>query len=432
MGNATYRIISQDSIEVRASTSGTYRSAKFMLNVPDGTYTFSVGSIINSNTSFTGNRIEVSYYIGNTRTIVNTFNPGTARTITITNSPGKQYVLEFWATLGDSILNTSVFNNIQVEKGTAKTTFESYQSETYNINLGNIELCGIKGAHDSIYNDGENWYLYKMVGKTILNGSENYIYLNVNSNNYMFRTDNNSFPSLINNTINYTTDYFITNNAGYSSSTVGSYVYDKTIRFRIPSSQLSTTNTAGFQNWLSSHNTTIYYILSTPVITQITDENLINQLKILNHNLLFSGVAKRTGNISLNPFHAPYCDLQILDYKTLLSEGDMLDFVIADKTVEEAIDMVIESVKDYGFIKGNINIPDNFKMGTYNTQEKTAYDVFQYISDITQTKWTTRVINQDTVAIDFYNPYDKAPVGTIDSTQQYFRDNNIIDIIIIC
>ncbi|MBQ1793707.1 MAG: hypothetical protein II006_03535, partial [Peptostreptococcaceae bacterium] len=122
------------------------------------------------------------------------------------------------------------------------------------------------------------------------------------------------------------------------------------------------------------------------------------------------------------------CDLQVLDYKTLLSEGDTLDFVIADKTVEEAIDMVIDSVKDYGFIKGNVSIPDNFKMGTYNTQEKTAYDVFQYISDITQTKWTTRVINQDTVAIDFYNPYDKTPVGTIESTQNYFKDNNIIDI----
>lgn len=171
--------------------------------------------------------------------------------------------------------------------------------------------------------------------------------------------------------------------------------------------------------WENTHDYTQYYYPKDYSQCLIWDDN---------DNLLFSGVAKRTGNISLNPFHPHYCDLQILDYKTLLSEGDTLDFVIADKTVEEAIDMVIDSISDYGFIRGNINIPDNFKMGTYNTQEKTAYDVFQYISDITQTKWTTRVIDQNTVAIDFYNPYDKAPVGTIDSTREYFKENNIIDI----
>jgi hypothetical protein len=146
-------------------------------------------------------------------------------------------------------------------------------------------------------------------------------------------------------------------------------------------------------------------------------------------NLIFCGVVKKTGNIDLNPRHPHFCDLQVIDFKTFLSEGETLDFVIANKTVSEAIQQVIEAVSDYGFVLGNIQILEpNEMIGAYSTQEKTAYDVFQYLADITQSRWSTRVIDENTVAVDFYDPTLMPEANEIDSTEEYYEDNNIVDI----
>lgn len=143
--------------------------------------------------------------------------------------------------------------------------------------------------------------------------------------------------------------------------------------------------------------------------------------------LLFCGVVKNSGNISLNPREPHYSTLQILDFKTFLSEGETLDFVIADKTVEEAIDQIIASISDYGFEKGTINIIGADQViGAYSTKDKTAYDVFNYIADITQSRWTTRLIDEDTVVIDFYDP-TLLPQGTAINYTSLWFDNNLID-----
>lgn len=145
--------------------------------------------------------------------------------------------------------------------------------------------------------------------------------------------------------------------------------------------------------------------------------------------LIFCGVAKNTGNISLNPRHPHFCDLQILDFKTLLSEGETLNYVINNRTIPQAIEQVINSISDYGFVLGNINIanPDD-TINAYSTLDKTAYDVFQYIAEVSSSRWTTRMIDENTIAIDFYDPLLEENIDTIYSTQQYYCDNKIIDI----
>ena len=146
-------------------------------------------------------------------------------------------------------------------------------------------------------------------------------------------------------------------------------------------------------------------------------------------DLVFCGVIKKTGNIDLNPRHPHFCDLQVLDFKTFLSEGETLDFVIANKTVSQAIEQVVEAVSDYGFVVGNIDILEpNEMIGAYSTQEKTAYDVFQYLADITQSRWSTRVIDEDTVAVDFYDPTLMPEANEINNTNEYYETNNIVDI----
>ena len=148
-----------------------------------------------------------------------------------------------------------------------------------------------------------------------------------------------------------------------------------------------------------------------------------------NETLIFCGVVKNTGNISLNPRDPHFVDLQILDFKTMLSEGETLNYVISGKTILQAIQQVISSISDYGFQLGVVNIQSpNEQMGAYSTLNKTAYDVFQYIAEITQSRWTTRVIDEDNVVIDFIDPLLETKKSPIEYTQSYFENNNIVDI----
>lgn len=145
-------------------------------------------------------------------------------------------------------------------------------------------------------------------------------------------------------------------------------------------------------------------------------------------DLIFCGVAKNTGNVSLNPREFHGVDLQILDFKDMLSSGETLNYVITGKTIVEAINQVVNSISDYGFVVGNIQILNpTDTINAYSTLNKTAYDVFQYIASITQSRWFTRTVDENTVAIDFYDP-SLMPSGlTIDSTTEFYKTYDIKD-----
>ena len=144
--------------------------------------------------------------------------------------------------------------------------------------------------------------------------------------------------------------------------------------------------------------------------------------------LIFCGIAKNTGNVSLNPRQFHGIDLQILDFKDFLSTGETLNYVITGKTIVEAINQVVGSISDYGFVVGNIELLNpNDIINAYSTLNKTAYDVFQYIADVTQSRWFTRMVDEDTVAIDFYDPSLMTEGLDIESTQEFYETYDIID-----
>ena len=145
-------------------------------------------------------------------------------------------------------------------------------------------------------------------------------------------------------------------------------------------------------------------------------------------DLIFCGVAKNTGNVSLNPREFHGVDLQILDFKDMLSSGETLNYVITGKTIVEAINQVVNSISNYGFVVGNIQILNpTDTINAYSTLNKTAYDVFQYIASITQSRWFTRTVDENTVAIDFYDP-SLMPSGlTINSTIEFYKTYDIKD-----
>ena len=148
-----------------------------------------------------------------------------------------------------------------------------------------------------------------------------------------------------------------------------------------------------------------------------------------NDELIFAGIVKNTADISLNPRYPKYCSLEILDFKTLLSEGNCLDFVINNKTVIEAITMVVNAISSYGFILGNINILNgNDIIGTYSTDNMTAYDVFQYLADISGSKWRCRQVDENTMAIDFYDPTLMPRGKQIEYTTEWAEENDLVDL----
>ena len=146
-----------------------------------------------------------------------------------------------------------------------------------------------------------------------------------------------------------------------------------------------------------------------------------------NDVLVFSGIVKNSANMVLNPFKPHYCSLQILDKNTLLSEGKTLDFVITNKTVSQAITQVTNAIADYGFVVGTVSIENDSTIGAYSTLDKTAFDVFQYLSEISNSRWGTRMVDENTTAVDFYSPSLMPSESNIEFTQEYFNNNNIID-----
>lgn len=367
-----------------------------------------------------------------------------------------------------SVLNNLKFKFMFTKGDNVPTTFEPYQTQNFTIDLGSIELCKIGSSQDYIYENNGDWYLHKETETEILPSSDttNRVWTKsgVNKNNtyiYTFRDHylkigSNLYSNMF---LEYTATYLTNNDIyGCAYSTTG----DGNPSVRVGMTLNGVTTVANFRTWLSANQPTFYYELATPTDTQITDTSLIQQLNNLKNatlfngvnnisvegnlpsilnlhynfvtartdtTLLFSGVVKNTGNINLNPRYPHYCNLEVLDFKTFLSECEQLDFVINNKTVSEAIEQVTQAVASYGFVVGNININDDTIIGAYSTQEKTPYDVFQYLADISQSRWYTRLVDENTVAIDFYDPVAMERGIDLDFSDNTFAcQNNIEDL----
>lgn len=153
--------------------------------------------------------------------------------------------------------------NFQLEKGSQETYFEPY---------------GFK----------DKWYIEKQTGKVVLNGTETGWSNNSPATGiYRFYRE---FPDMY----RYTdqarhidkvkTDYFFPS----TNNTIGAvYHYGNQLFFNMDGNTYSTAS--AWATWLSTHNTTVHYVLATPTFTEITDENLINQLEALRNAELYEG-----------------------------------------------------------------------------------------------------------------------------------------------
>ncbi len=184
--------------------------------------------------------------------------------------------METW---GDSPL--TITNKYMLCKGTdtADTSFEPYQGSSLNITIPSNEFVGklddtYKDTLNVVYKDDGHYHLIlnKMVGKVVLNGSEEYTNSGLSSNNYihMIKTIINNIKSAANDDefvpvmSNYFSNGFSYRSLGYSIAGTNGITIAQNNTLTICHPNYTKENTEGFKNWLSTHNAKVYFPLKTP------------------------------------------------------------------------------------------------------------------------------------------------------------------------
>jgi len=199
-------------------------------------------------------------------------------------------------------LYNKTFNNIKAEimlnKGNTQETYEPYTGATYLINLPEgMELCKIPNTdyEDTFIHDKtlDKWYWHREVGEVVLDGSENWGVWNTGSSIYFgalldgYIQYNNSQETDIRGISNY---FAISANSPYQSQGIGLRQMGDTLKRIYCAIDNTTVNSLNdFKNWLSSHNTNLYYVLETPTNTEITYQPLIEQLNNLEKAMSCNG-----------------------------------------------------------------------------------------------------------------------------------------------
>lgn len=161
-------------------------------------------------------------------------------------------------------------------------------SQPFQISLGNIELCKKGSYQDYIYYENGNWYIYKYINKIIIDENSNITSATVSGSvlttRFRLTVDLagadvpskycNRFP--IRTSTNHTDTEYIYN------ATNSPYIY-----ININISRLSENNVDGFKEWLQTNPIEFYYVISTPIIEEITDSALLSQLNLIRNIIFF-------------------------------------------------------------------------------------------------------------------------------------------------
>lgn len=162
---------------------------------------------------------------------------------------------------------TTTFYDLMVCESSERQAYVPYQTQSYSINLGSIELCKIGNYQDYIYLSGDDWYVHKEIGEFDLSAgvfvaTTSSIRGLTNVPNIKYAPNNQVVSSAL------TNGYRIRQGQGLGTAGVGWFAVDTS---RVNFNTGSSTNPVGM----------LYYALATPTNTKITDSGLITQLDAL-------------------------------------------------------------------------------------------------------------------------------------------------------
>lgn len=340
------------------------------LNIAPGTYTFSA-EITSSDTDTSVSR--AYFYNGNTNLGNAQLNRGTrSNAIITTTSPITKIILYASNTYNNSVGDTTTYKDVQLEKGSTATTYEPYVSQTYPINLGNIELCKIGTYQDNIYKQNDKWYLEKKTGKITLNGSEDWTF---NS------SQSTPTPRSIAYIYNYLSDYqqsyysshFIyghteTSNRLVLGNSSNSHRWNMSLDDNITgiiSTDTSVEKLNKIKNWFSNNNVLVYYVLLEATTTEITDSTLVSQLNALANSTLYSTTNINTETSNL----LPYIDLQynVVTPSPSPSRPSVVNVVKGNNT------LTISNSDDTQSQTYQVNLPSNMELCKISTYQDYFY-----------------------------------------------------------
>ena len=260
--------------------------------------------------------------------------------------------------------------NVSVVTGDVVVTIKNNDnslSKIFQLALGDIELCKIANYKDYIYYDNGKWYTHKEIGKIILDGTQSMTRTTTTSSG-VYRFQVNNIPE---NPIRSTTEisniicsHYVkkspTNtwnkNEGISFRNPGIngfYIYDDTHK---------TSTLDEYKEWLAENNVTVYYVLNAPVIEEITNNILIEQLNQLRNMELYEQVT----NFLINSANA----LPTLDIVYAITNRDFY-------SKEETDDIILDTKNK---LSDQINNSNYYSEITY-VQER-YYDTDCYIATI--------------------------------------------------
>lgn len=192
--------------------------------------------------------------------------------------------------------NPSYPQDIQVVTGeqTVVVSDGGSNSQFYTIDLGATELCKIGTYQDYIWNDGADWKIHKETAKKTFDGTETWSL--AGSTNFVYWQSSTIHRS--GGSLGFVKSPSFTETLQSSAASAlvdyGVFAHDTAQRLCFRYKGISTTS--AWETWLSTNNTTAYYVLDTPTDTAITDATLIAQLEALANARSYSPQTNITAN----------------------------------------------------------------------------------------------------------------------------------------
>lgn len=312
---------------IEDNTTEIYKNDTSSLTLADDEYTFVAsgsdmyfGQIRSSgneyqkssgNKIYVGNATKLSFRITNTDfnkcyfTAFNSSNVSLGYTSVSSNTgtynipSGTSYVAVRFGK-NNAVSGTTYTTKIIVAYGDEIPAYEPYITPTsYQLSLGDIELCGIGNYKDELIYDVDEDRVYKnenIVGYTFTGEENTFTYANgVYYSNYFsdlvgyFRHSAGLYSNMYiyGGTAQNTTGAY--NNGNNKISLNGD---SRTIYMRND----DLTSADAWKSWLSTHQTTICLARATPTLTEITNTTLINQVKALYNAHSLNGTTIITSN----------------------------------------------------------------------------------------------------------------------------------------
>lgn len=208
-----------------------------------------------------------------------------------TTGENDEYVRFSYHFTDNATMTTSSVANQQLEKSSTATTYEPYQSQSYTISLGSLELRKIGNYQDYIYKSGDDWYVHRETDKSVYSSSAGWNlggaydgYQGFYASQYTMVVGRdtpiytNYFKQVPYEAVSQSppTEECFMINANSSNSTM--IFYSRII-----------TSLSELNDYFSATPMLFYFPLKTHVDTQITDATLISQLNALAGAQAYSG-----------------------------------------------------------------------------------------------------------------------------------------------